>query len=87
MFFPAHEVGLATLQVACEGFVISNSAMFEYKTPPRGEDTPQETSKETTSNANDNLLKFTLLQRLEAMDDRLQIKQEPDCGNDIVSTV
>lgn len=82
-YCPAHEVGLATLQVACEGFVISNSAMFEYKTPPRGDDTAQETSKETTSNANDNLLKFTLLQRLEAMDDRLQIKQEPDSGSDI----
>lgn len=36
---------------------------------------------------NDNLLKFTLLQRLEAMDDRLQIKQEPDAGSDSVSPI
>lgn len=58
--------------------------MFEYKTPPRGEGSAQQTSKETSTNANDNLLKFTLLHRLEAMDDRLQIKQEPDTGHDMV---
>lgn len=64
--------------------MISNSAMFEYKTPPREQQTSS--VKETSSNAsNDNLLKFTLLQRLEAMDDRLEIKQEPDIGPDLVS--
>ncbi|XP_046678847.1 calmodulin-binding transcription activator 1 isoform X1 [Homalodisca vitripennis] len=79
-YCPAHEVGLATLQVACQGFVISNSAMFEYKTPPR----EQQGVKDTVTNPNDNLLKFTLLQRLEAMDERLEIKQEPDTGHDFV---
>ncbi|KAK9696599.1 IPT/TIG domain [Popillia japonica] len=104
-YCPAHEAGLATLQVAtlqvaCDGYVISNSVMFEYKLPPR-EDAcdgyvisnsvmfeyklpPREdqitTQEPTTERSNDNLLKFTLLQRLEAMDDRLQIKQEPQDG-------
>lgn len=79
----AHEVGLATLQVACEGFVISNSVIFEYKKPARGERvTAQEAQLQERST--DNLLKFTLLQRLEAMDGRLQIKQEPDSGNEMV---
>lgn len=27
----AHEVGLVSLKVACEGFVVSNSVIFEYK--------------------------------------------------------
>ncbi|PRD35183.1 UNVERIFIED_CONTAM: Calmodulin-binding transcription activator 2 [Trichonephila clavipes] len=30
-YSPAHETGLVTLQVACEGFVISNSVFFEYR--------------------------------------------------------
>lgn len=81
----AHEAGLATLQVACEGFVISNSVMFEYKLPPHEEGGATVTSDtKTEQRSSDNLLRFTLLQRLEAMDDRLQIKQEPE-GNDLVS--
>lgn len=71
----AHEAGLATLQVACNGCIISNSVIFEYKLPPREEQVPAPEPK--VERSNDNLLKFTLLQRLEAMDDRLQIKQEP----------
>ena len=31
LYFAAHEPGLVTLQVACEGYVISNSCVFEYK--------------------------------------------------------
>ncbi|XP_047112567.1 calmodulin-binding transcription activator 1 [Schistocerca piceifrons] len=83
-YCPAHEVGLVTLQVACDGFVISNSVMFEYKEPISG--TSQMACEERESrdkNGNDNLLRFTLLQRLEAMDGRLQIKQEPE-GSDLV---
>ena len=80
--FTAHEVGLATLQVACEGFVISNSVIFEYKKPAR-EDRASTCEPKLERSSSDNLLKFTLLQRLEAMDDRLQIKQEPD-GSDLV---
>lgn len=72
----AHEAGLATLQVACDGFVISNAVMFEYKLPPRDERiSAPEPKVEPTS---EGLLRFTLLHRLESMDDKLQIKQEPD---------
>lgn len=82
--FSAHEAGLVTLQVACEGFVISNSVMFEYKLPPHEEGSATvATDTKTEHKNNDNLLRFTLLQRLEAMDDKLQIKQEPE-GNDSV---
>lgn len=36
---------MVSLQVACEGFVISNSAVFEYKRgPPGNEDRVQEVS-------------------------------------------
>ncbi|XP_066146181.1 calmodulin-binding transcription activator 2 isoform X2 [Euwallacea fornicatus] len=80
-YCPAHEAGLATLQVACDGYVISNSVIFEYKLPPKEEQIAAPEPK--VERSNDNLLKFTLLQRLEAMDDRLQIKQEPT-DNDVV---
>ena len=75
----AHEAGLATLQVACDGYVISNSVIFEYKLPPSNEQSVGSEAK--VEKSNDNLLKFTLLQRLEAMDERLQIKQEPQDGD------
>ncbi|XP_060529808.1 calmodulin-binding transcription activator 1 isoform X4 [Cylas formicarius] len=80
-YCPAHEAGLATLQVACDGYVISNSVIFEYKLPRKEEQVA--TAEPKIERSNDNLLKFTLLQRLEAMDDRLQIKQEP-IDNDVV---
>ncbi|KAL1497599.1 hypothetical protein ABEB36_008531 [Hypothenemus hampei] len=82
-YCPAHEAGLATLQVACDGYVISNSVIFEYKLPPKEEQIA--TPEPKLERSNDNLLKFTLLQRLEAMDDRLQIKQEPS-DNDVEDT-
>lgn len=69
-YCPAHEVGLATLQVACDGYVISNSVIFEYKSPPN-----IETICEGT--ANDSLYKLSLYNRLESIDDRMQIKTEP----------
>ncbi|XP_074029388.1 calmodulin-binding transcription activator isoform X5 [Leptinotarsa decemlineata] len=83
-YCPAHEAGLATLQVACDGYVISNSVIFEYKLPPREEHVATQEPK--VERCNDNLLKFTLLQRLEAMDDRLQIKQEPTDGDVVEDT-
>ena len=36
--FSAHEVGLVTLQVSCNGLVISNSVLFEYKNHPQETD-------------------------------------------------
>ncbi|GLV46120.1 Calmodulin-binding transcription activator [Carabus blaptoides fortunei] len=83
-YCPAHEAGLATLQVASEGFVISNSVIFEYKVPPHEEGSA--TTEAKVERGSDNLLKFTLLHRLEAMDDRLQIKQEPE-GNDGLAAI
>ncbi|KAJ9578325.1 hypothetical protein L9F63_005443, partial [Diploptera punctata] len=84
-YCPAHEVGLATLQVACEGFVISNSVIFEYKKPAR-EDRTATCEPKLERSSSDNLLKFTLMQRLESMDDKLQIKQEPDASDLVESS-
>lgn len=58
--------------------------IFEYKLPPKEEQVT--TPEPKVERSNDNLLKFTLLQRLEAMDDRLQIKQEPSDGDVIEDT-
>lgn len=69
-YCPAHEVGLATLQVACDGFVISNSVIFEYKSP-------QKTENSSDGSTNDALFKFSLIDRFENINDRLQIKTEP----------
>ncbi|XP_035910249.1 uncharacterized protein LOC118511369 isoform X2 [Anopheles stephensi] len=69
-YCPAHEVGVVTLQVACDGFVISNAVNFEYKSPPKFE-------TKCEGNGNDMLYKFNLLNRLESIDEKLQIKVEP----------
>lgn len=69
-YCPAHEVGLATLQVACDGYVISNSVIFEYKSPPNVEASCE-------GMANDSLYKLSLYNRLESIDGRMQIKSEP----------
>ncbi|BES97069.1 calmodulin-Hypothetical protein transcription activator [Nesidiocoris tenuis] len=76
-YCPAHEAGMVTLQVACEGFVISNSAMFEYKrAPPGGNERAAEVGTREPQ-PHDSLLRFTLMQRLDSIDGRLDIKQEP----------
>ncbi|XP_055531711.1 calmodulin-binding transcription activator 1 isoform X2 [Wyeomyia smithii] len=69
-YCPAHEVGVVTLQVASEGYVISNAVNFEYKSPPKFE-------TKCEGNGNDMLYKFNLLNRLESIDEKLQIKVEP----------
>lgn len=78
-YCPAHEVGLATLQVACDGFVISNSCIFEYKSPATMEAgaTSDGTTSVSATGSNDNLYKLNLYSRLECIDERLQIKTEP----------
>lgn len=65
-FCPAHDVGYVTLQVACEGYVISNSVIFEYKSQPKVDVLCEGT--------NDGLYKFNLLHRLEALDTKMHIK-------------
>ncbi|XP_052124289.1 calmodulin-binding transcription activator 1 isoform X3 [Frankliniella occidentalis] len=90
-YCPAHEVGLATLQVACDGQIVSNSVMFEYKEPPKS---PVETlgtalqdHKRDTADSN-SLLKLTLLHRLETVNQRLHIKQEQsDHCSDLMESV
>ncbi|XP_039443461.1 calmodulin-binding transcription activator 1-like isoform X5 [Culex pipiens pallens] len=69
-YCPAHEVGVVTLQVACDGYVISNAVNFEYKSPPKFE-------TKCEGSGNDMLYKFNLLNRLESIDEKLQIKVEP----------
>ncbi|KAL5286171.1 camt-1 family protein [Megaselia abdita] len=69
-YCPAHDVGFATLQVACDGFVVSNSVIFEYKSLPNGETVCDGT-------ANDSLYKFTLFNRLSTIEEQMQIKSEP----------
>lgn len=69
-YCPAHEVGVATVQVSSQGYVISNSVNFEYKSPPK-----LETKCESSSS--DVMYKFSLLNRLETIDEKLQIKSEP----------
>ena len=58
------------MQVACDGYVISNSVNFEYKSPPKFE-------TKCEGNSNDVQYKFNLLNRLESIDEKLQIKEEP----------
>lgn len=80
-YCPAHEVGLATIQVACRGIIISNSCIFEYKSPVNGEQgTGSDGMTSVTTGAagsNENLYKLNLYNRLECIDERLQIKTEP----------
>lgn len=76
-YCPAHEVGLVTLQVACDGYVISNSCIFEYKSPMNAENgSACDGTTNITSNG-ENLYKFTLFNRLESIEERMQIKMEP----------
>lgn len=76
-YCPAHEVGLVTLQVACDGYVISNSCIFEYKSPINVENSAACDGTTNISNNGDSLYKFTLFNRLESIEERMQIKMEP----------
>ncbi|XP_042146826.1 LOW QUALITY PROTEIN: calmodulin-binding transcription activator 2 [Ixodes scapularis] len=66
-FCPAHEAGLVTLQVACEGFVISNSVIFEYREQPL---VSAQKAKDWFG-VDEGTLKFSLLERLEMVEARL----------------
>lgn len=76
-YCPAHEVGLVTLQVACDGYVISNSCIFEYKSPMNVENGSSCDGTTNISHNSDSLYKFTLFKRLESIEERMQIKMEP----------
>nr|XP_017003299.2 LOW QUALITY PROTEIN: uncharacterized protein LOC108061543 [Drosophila takahashii] len=75
-YCPAHEAGFVTLQVACGGFIVSNSVMFEYKLSLLA-DAPFD-----ASSSNDCLYKFTLLNRLSTIDEKLQVKTERELATD-----
>ncbi|CAL1269615.1 unnamed protein product [Larinioides sclopetarius] len=66
-YSPAHETGLVTLQVACEGFVISNSVFFEY----RQRQSTTNVKSEDWFSVEDSTLKLSLLERLEIMETKL----------------
>lgn len=76
-YCPAHEVGLVTLQVACDGYVISNSCIFEYKSPNNADNGAACDGTTNVSSNGDSLYKFTLFNRLESIEERMQIKMEP----------
>lgn len=77
-YCPAHEVGLATLQVACDGYVISNSCIFEYKAPVNTESgSACDGTTNVPGNGAEHVYKFNLFNRLECIDERMQIKTEP----------
>ncbi|XP_033252730.1 uncharacterized protein LOC108158726 isoform X6 [Drosophila miranda] len=75
-YCPAHGAGFVTLQVACGGFLVSNSVLFEYKLSLLA-DAPFD-----ASSSNDCLYKFTLLNRLSTIDDKLQLKTEQEPTTD-----
>ncbi|KRJ98500.1 uncharacterized protein LOC6528764 isoform X2 [Drosophila yakuba] len=75
-YCPAHEAGFVTLQVACGGFLVSNSVMFEYKLSLLA-DAPFD-----ATSSNDCLYKFTLLNRLSTIDEKLQVKTELELTTD-----
>ncbi|XP_055315891.1 calmodulin-binding transcription activator 1 isoform X2 [Sitodiplosis mosellana] len=85
-YCPAHEVGLVTLQVASNGYVISNSCIFEYKSPMNAENGAACDGTTNVSNNGDSLYKYTLFNRLESIEERMQIKMEPSDSTDESST-
>lgn len=86
-YCPAHEVGLVTLQVACDGYVISNSCIFEYKSPMNAENGAACDGTTNVSNNSDSLYKFTLFNRLESIEERMQIKMEPSDSVSLQETI
>lgn len=76
-YCPAHEVGLVTLQVACDGYVISNSCIFEYKSPVSAENGAACDGTVNISKSNESMYKFSLFNRIESIEERMQIKMEP----------
>lgn len=85
-YCPAHEVGLAKLQVASDGYIISNSCIFEYKSPSQTETCAACDGTLNKANiGNESVYKLNLFNRLECIDERMQIKMEPsEAADDVV---
>ncbi|XP_073956968.1 calmodulin-binding transcription activator isoform X5 [Choristoneura fumiferana] len=71
-YCPAHEAGLAALQVARGGRVVSDTVVFEYKAGPTAAPSPASAPLPSLD-----FRRFSLLQRLQRLHGRLQIKIEP----------
>ncbi|XP_076358099.1 calmodulin-binding transcription activator 2-like isoform X3 [Tachypleus tridentatus] len=69
-FCPAHEAGLVTLQVACQGFVVSNSVTFEY----HKRSMMYVINEQDWFYVDESVLKFSLLERLEMMETRMSFQ-------------
>ncbi|CAK1579930.1 unnamed protein product [Parnassius mnemosyne] len=82
-YCPAHEAGLAALQVARGGRVVSDTVVFEYKAGP----TPTPTSPASAPLPSLDFRRFSLLQRLQRLHGRLQVKSEPTDDNNQVEDV
>ena len=77
-FCPPHDPGLVTLQVACNGFIVSNACVFEY----RARDSPvgNASCHEWLATDNDRF-KLALLDRLERLESRLKASQPDNSEN------
>ncbi|KAF9409876.1 hypothetical protein HW555_010874 [Spodoptera exigua] len=82
-YCPAHEAGLAALQVARGGRVISDTVVFEYKPGPA----PAPSSPASAPLPSLDLRRFSLLQRLQRLQGRLQMKIEPADENSQIEDV
>lgn len=71
-FCPPHDPGLVTLQVACNGFIVSNACVFEY----RARDSPVAGASCHEWLATDSdRFKLAILDRLERLESRLNSDQ------------
>lgn len=77
----AHEAGLAALQVARGGRVVSDTVVFEYKAGP----VPTPSSPASAPLPSLDFRRFSLLQRLQRLHGRLQMKIEPMDDNSQVN--
>ncbi|XP_050675718.1 calmodulin-binding transcription activator 1 [Leptidea sinapis] len=78
-YCPAHEAGLAALQVARGGRVVSDTVVFEYKPGP----VPAPTAAASAPLPSLDFRRFCLLQRLQRLHGRLQLKIEPADDNQV----
>ena len=68
-FCPSHEPGLVTLQVACNGFIVSNACVFEYRT--RDSPTANGAAYHEWLAKDETRFKLAVLDRLERLEARL----------------
>ncbi|KAG1671938.1 Calmodulin-binding transcription activator 2 [Nymphon striatum] len=70
---PAHEEGLVHVQVVCEGHVISNAVIFEYKIRPQILK-KLSVNQQSWHCIDDNLLRVSLMERLDQIEKRLCVE-------------